>query len=220
MEVDLSSIMVSTPESSTPADFPGYNDPPMIPDNMQREFKEQSENSYQDTKDTTNDKDQRDLATQIRQCFEEFPEKLSALKNTKLEGKSMEELQKIWSEKQPAKQNLKMAVGGAIMGVKAVEDLVPQFTPLKIQGLHQVCNDPDVLDEIKFVCIKSTSKMSTTPEQRLGMRFLITAFALHNMNSSSSSKLTPPAPSADASAQPEIVDTAPGPRPVPREENG
>jgi hypothetical protein len=44
------------------------------------------------------------------------------------------------------KQNLKMAVGSAIMGVKAVEDLVVQFTPLRIQELHQVCNDPDVLD--------------------------------------------------------------------------
>jgi hypothetical protein len=109
----------------------------MIPDNMQREFKEKSENSYQDTKDTTNDKDQRELATQIRQRFEEFPEKLSALKNTKLEVKSIEELQKIWSEIEyimGAKQNLKMAVSGAIMGVKAVEDLVTQFTPLKIQG--------------------------------------------------------------------------------------
>jgi hypothetical protein len=64
-----------------------------------------------------------------------------------------------------AKQNLKMSVGGAIMGIKAGEDLVTQFTPLKIQELHQVCNNPDVLDNIKFVCIKSTSKMSTTPEQ-------------------------------------------------------
>jgi hypothetical protein len=99
-----------------------------------------------------------------------------------------------------------MAVGGAIMGVKAVEDLVTQFTPLKIQGLHQVCNDPDVLDDIKFICIKSTSKMSTTPEQRLGMRFLITAFALHNMNSSMA---TPPAAATDVPTQPEIVDTDP-----------
>jgi hypothetical protein len=105
-----------------------------------------------------------------------------------------------------AKQNLKMAVGGAIMGVKAVEDLVVQFTPLRIQGLHQVCNDPDVLDDIKFICIKSTSKMSTTPEQRLGMRFLITAFALHNMNSSMAA---PPAAVTDVPIQPEIVDTDP-----------
>jgi ribosomal protein L10 len=68
-----------------------------------------------------------------RQCFEEFPEKLSTLKNTKLDGKSIEELQKIWSEIEyimGAKQNLKMAVGGAVMGVNAVEDLVVQFTPL------------------------------------------------------------------------------------------
>jgi hypothetical protein len=210
MEVDLSSIMVGMPESSAPADFPRYNDIPS--DNTQRE--ERSENSPQqshqvDIKNATTDKDQRELATQIRQCFEEFPEKLSTLKNTKLDGKSIEELQKIWSEIEyimGAKQNLKMAVGGAIMGVKAVEDLVTQFTPLKIQGLHQVCNDPDVLDDIKFICIKSTSKMSTTPEQRLGMRFLITAFALHNMNSSMA---TPPAAVTDVPIQPEIVDTDP-----------
>jgi hypothetical protein len=57
---------------------------------MQRE--ERSENlpqqSHQiDIKNATTDKDQHKLATQIRQCFEEFPEKLSILKNTKLEGK-------------------------------------------------------------------------------------------------------------------------------------
>jgi hypothetical protein len=48
--------------------------------------------------------------------------------------------------------------------------------------------------------------MSTTPEQRLGMRFLITAFALHNMNSSTT---TPPAAATDVPIQPEIVDTDP-----------
>jgi hypothetical protein len=56
---------------------------------------------------------------------------LRSYKNTKLEGKSIKELQKIWSEieyKMGAKQNLKMAVGGAIMGVKAIEDLVLEFT--------------------------------------------------------------------------------------------
>jgi hypothetical protein len=133
------------------------------------------------------DQNQRELATQIRQCFEEFPEKLAALKKTKLEGKSIAELQKIWDEINyimGAKQNLKLAIGGAIMTVKAVEDLVSQFTPLKIQGLHQICNDPDVLDDLKFCLIKSTGKMSTTPEQRLGMRFLVSAYALHRMNSS------------------------------------
>jgi hypothetical protein len=67
MEVDLSSIMVGMPESFAPADFPRYNDIPS--DNMQRE--ERSENlpqqSYQvDIKNATTDKDQRELATQIR----------------------------------------------------------------------------------------------------------------------------------------------------------
>jgi hypothetical protein len=149
------------------------------------------------------------LATQIRQCFEEFPEKLSTLKNAKLEGKSIKELQKIWSEIEyimGAKQNLKMAVSGAIMGIKVMEDLITQFMPLKIQGLHQVCNDPDMLNNIKFICIKSTSKMSTTPEQHLRMWFLITAFALHNMNSSMA---TLPATTTDVPTQPEIVDTDP-----------
>jgi hypothetical protein len=99
-----------------------------------------------------------------------------------------------------------MAVSGAIMGIKAVEDLVMQFTPLRIQGLHQVCNNPDILDDIKFICIKSTSKMSTILEQRLGMRFLITVFALHNMNSSMA---TIPAATTDVPTQPESVDTDP-----------
>jgi orotidine-5'-phosphate decarboxylase len=147
------------------------------------------------------------VATQIRQCLEDFPEKLSAPKGTKLEGKSMEELQKIWSEIEymmGAKQNLKMAVGGAITAVKTVEDLVLEFTPLKKQGLHQICNDPEVLDDLKFICIKSTSKMSTTPEQRLGMWFLITAFALHRMNSA-----LVPVPAASGDSNGEIVDTDP-----------
>jgi hypothetical protein len=43
-----------------------------------------------------------------------------------------------------------MVVGGAVIGIKIVEDLVMQFMPLKIQGLHQVYNDPDVLDDIKL----------------------------------------------------------------------
>jgi hypothetical protein len=134
--------------------------------------------------------------------------KLATLKKTKLEGKSLEELQKIWAEIEytmGAKQNLKLAVGGTIMTVKAVEDLVCQFTPLKIQGLHQVCNDPDVLDDLKFCLIKSTGKMNTTPEQQLGMRFLVSAYALHRMNSSAAA---PPAPT-EAVSQPEIVDTDP-----------
>jgi hypothetical protein len=92
MEVDLSLIVVGMPESSAPAEFPRYNDIPS--DSMQRE--ERSENLLQqshqvDIKNATTNKDQRKLATQIRQCFEEFPEKLSTLKNTKLEGKSIEE---------------------------------------------------------------------------------------------------------------------------------
>jgi hypothetical protein len=88
MEVDLSSIMMGMPESSALADFPRYNNIPS--DIIQRE--ERSENSPQqshqvDIKNATTDKDQRELATQIRQCFKEFPEKLLTLKNTKLYGK-------------------------------------------------------------------------------------------------------------------------------------
>jgi hypothetical protein len=198
MEVDLSSIMVSAPpEASAPAD--------KLPEIPEREVPKETTNT---SKDTSTDENWRELATQIRHCFEEFPEKLATLKKTKLEGKSLKELQKIWAEIEyimGAKQNLKLAVGGTIMTVKTVEDLVCQFTPLKIQGLHQVCNDPDILDDLKFCLIKSTGKISTTPEQRLGMRFLISAYALHRMNSSVPG---PPAP-AEAVTQAEIVDTDP-----------
>jgi hypothetical protein len=171
MEVDFSSIMYHAPakEAYEEDNIADYEDDylPEAPPAKDLEPKPEAAKA-------TTDKDQRELATQIRQCFEEFPEKLSALKKTKLEGKSMEELQKIWAEIEymmGAKQNLKMAIGGTIMAVKTVEDLVSEFTPLKIQGLHQVCNDPKVLNDIKFICIKSTGKMNTTPEQRLSMNF-------------------------------------------------
>jgi hypothetical protein len=91
--------------------------------------------------------------------FREVPQEAINTQKYKIKGKSIEELQKIWSEIEyimGAKQNLKMAMGGAIMGIKAVEDLVTQFMLLRIQGLYQVCNDPDVLDNLKFICIKST----------------------------------------------------------------
>jgi hypothetical protein len=188
-------MVSASPESSAPAD--------KLPEIPEREAKRPA--PVEETAEQ--DQNQRELATQIRQCFEEFPEKLAALNKTKLEGKSIAE-QKIWDEINyimGAKQNLKLAIGGAIMTVKAVEDLVSQFTPLKIQGLHQICNDPDVLDDLKFCLIKSTGKMSTTPEQRLGMRFLVSAYALHRMNSS----VPAPASVAEPVAQPEIVDTDP-----------
>jgi hypothetical protein len=203
MEVDLSSIMVQAKEETyddfedNVADEPDFDPEPVT---------QEPEAKAKEGKKQVTDADQRELAIQIRQCLEEFPEKLSALKKTKIEGKSMEELQKIWSEIEymmGAKQNLKMAVGGAITAVKTVEDLVSEFTPLKIQGLYQICNDPEVLDDIKFICIKSTSKMSTMPEQRLGMRFLITAFALHRINSSMM-----PAPVATQAAT-EIIENDP-----------
>jgi hypothetical protein len=108
MEVDLSSIMVSAPEPSTPTDYSRFNLPDMeIQDNMRAEKtrtvdkerenagQDSRQDTGQDTKNPATDEDQRVLATQIRQCFEEFPEKLSILKKTKLEGKIMEELQKI-----------------------------------------------------------------------------------------------------------------------------
>jgi hypothetical protein len=102
MEVDLSSIMASAPEPAAQSDYSRFSMPDMaIPDEVNNNVEKTrapDEKSDSNANDATTDKDQRELATQIRQCFEEFPEKLSMLKNTKLEGKSIEELQKIWSE--------------------------------------------------------------------------------------------------------------------------
>jgi hypothetical protein len=189
-------MVSASPESSAPAD--------KLPEIPEREAKRPA--PIEETAEQ--DENQRALATQIRLCLEDFPEKLSTLKKTKLEGKSMAELQKIWYEinyLMGAKRNLKLAVGGAITAVKTVEDLVCQFTPLKIQGLHRVFNDPDVLDDLKFSLIKSSGRMNTTPEQQLGMQFLIYGFAMHQINSSAAA---PPAP-PKAVSQPEIVDTDP-----------
>jgi hypothetical protein len=100
MEVDLSSIMVGVSKPTAPTDYLRLSAQDMaIPaDIYSKNDAEESRVYDKEPENTSTDKNQHELATQICQCFEEFPEKLSTLKNTKLEGKSIEELQKIWSE--------------------------------------------------------------------------------------------------------------------------
>jgi hypothetical protein len=78
--------------------------------------------------------------------FRGVPQEVINAQKYKIRGKIDRKTKKIWSEIKyimGAKQNLKMAVGRAVISIKAIENLVTQFTPLKIQGLYQICNDLD-----------------------------------------------------------------------------
>jgi hypothetical protein len=57
--------------------------------NAEKTCNPENSNCNADTKNDSTDKDQGELATQICQCFEEFPDKLSTLKTTKLKRKTM-----------------------------------------------------------------------------------------------------------------------------------
>lgn len=99
MEVDLSSIMVcgiASEEVLVTAEC-DYDEHEPAPKPSKKPIPVSSETT-EDATAAEDNKDRRELVTQIRQCLEEFPEKLSALKGVAPEKLTMEELQKVWSE--------------------------------------------------------------------------------------------------------------------------
>ena len=68
--------------------------------------------------------------------------------------------------------------------LKAAEELIAQFTPLRIQGTHAVCFEPDVQDMIKYTIIDSgLAGINSTPQQRLAFTLISTAMRQHAVNS-------------------------------------
>ena len=130
--------------------------------------------------------DKANLITHIRLCVDAFPKKLVSMQNLKLDKMSLEELERTHDEIKyimGSKQNLRMAVGSALMAIESLEHIACTFTPLKIKGLSDAFKDEDTLDDLKYICIKNGSGLQTSPEQRLGFTLLTRAYGLHQFNS-------------------------------------
>ena len=182
MEVDLSGLE-RRPEQETGIETPDtdYDEIP-LPD--PEEEPEADEKFGQDRKR---------LLLLIEFHINEFPVKLANYKKVKLEKQSNKELQKLLEEMQftlGATSNVRAGVQAMCFSIKIFEDLAVTFTPLKIKGLSGVCNDPEVIDDMKAICLKHMNLMHVEPEARLGLRLMTTAMALHNMNDALEAKKT------------------------------
>lgn len=69
--------------------------------------------------------------------------------------------------------------------VKLTEDILAEFTPLRIQGTHLVFMQDELQDLLKYCIIDSGfASLNITPQQRLLHTFLTTAAIQHSLNSS------------------------------------
>lgn len=135
------------------------------------------------------------LLIKIRLFFDVFPAKLKDIKPRKalekLSEEELRELERKISYVLGAKTNVEVMAKSFPMALKTVEDLLASVTPLRIQGTHRVCADPEVQDLVKYCIIDSgLAGINSTPQQRLAFTFLTTALQQHVMNTAIESMST------------------------------
>lgn len=179
-DIDFSSIMVGQEEPAPIAkDYPLPNDIPAPP--------AKKEPPRADVNGMTDDK-RAAVITRIRLLLDTFPAKLKDIKPKKpldkLTDDQLAELNKNIDYTLGAKTNVEAMAKTFPLVLKAVEELAAQFTPLKIQGTHAVCFEPDVQDMIKYTIIDSgIAGIHSTPQQRLAFTLISAAMRQHAINS-------------------------------------
>ena len=128
------------------------------------------------------------LITRCKLLFDTFPAKLKDIKPKKplekLSEEQLRDLNKNIDYILGAKTNVEAMAKTFPLMLKAVEELAAQFTPLRIQGTHAVCYEPEVQDMIKYTIIDSgLAGISSSPQQRLAFTIISSAMRQHTLNS-------------------------------------
>ena len=171
--VDLSSIMVQAPSQNEPAS-------PAIPEASPVSSQREPPKAEPTTDRTT-------TLTKMKLYFDCFEAKLKQIRPKDIDKLTDEELQDLQTKIHfilGAKTNVEAMTKTLPMILKALEDLSAQFTPLRIQGTHLVCLEPDIQDMIKYTIIDSgLGGITSSPQQRLAFTLLTTAVRQHAINS-------------------------------------
>lgn len=175
--VDLSSIMVQ-PEPA---------EQPQLPVERIEEPKNIKKPKTEPEQTELTDEARGATITKLKLYFETFDKKLKHIRPKNLDKLSAEELEKLQSQIHfilGAKTNVEAMAKSFPIALKAIEDLAAQFTPLRIQGTHNVCFEPDVQDMIKYTIIDcGLAGVASTPQQRLAFTLLTAAMRQHTINS-------------------------------------
>lgn len=129
-------------------------------------------------------KKRRTLILILQMYVNEFS-KLKKYKNTNFDKKSMDELNEMHKEFDATLSCRSTVNTGVTMAVKAIQTLefvLCSYTPIQAQGLSNIVNDPDVIEDIKLIVLKNMPLVSSEPEQRLLFKMITTTMQLHSIN--------------------------------------
>ena len=115
----------------------------------------------------------------------EFAHKLTVYKDIDFEGLSGEELDKIKNEFDfiiGTKNTVNISVKAFQQSIYTLEHICCLYTPLKIKGLSNINNDPELIEDIKHLCLQNMALIKTKPEHRILFKVISTMTALHSYN--------------------------------------
>lgn len=115
----------------------------------------------------------------------EFPVELKSFKKINMDKKNNDELLEIKREMDFTLGNnsgIKSALTIFRTMITTIEMLALNFTPLNCRGLSNICNDPDVIKDVKLIALKNSNLIQTEPEFRLIYKVVTSAIALHGLN--------------------------------------
>ena len=88
----------------------------------------------------------------------EFPKKLKVYQELQLETLSNDELDKIRQEFDfviGCKNTVNISVKALKQSIFTLEEVCCKFTPLKVKGLTGICDDPELLDDVKHWALQN-----------------------------------------------------------------
>lgn len=180
-DIDLSSIKYKEPETKKEKT---KTDERVAPDLKEIEKKMKKVKPIKEKPTDDDIKKRRSLILLMQMYINEFP-KLKKYKNTNFEKKTLDELldlRKEFDATLSCRSTVKAGVNIAITVIQTLEYVLCNFTPIQAQGLSNVINDPDVIEDIKILVLKHMPLISSEPEQRILFKLITTTMQLHAIN--------------------------------------
>lgn len=184
-KIDLSSIQVDAPtiDNQPVASSDQLNNYTISPDDIV-----QQNNPIQKEEGVHLDPiDRRRQILLLNFYINEFPEKLRPFCRTNFESLSDEKLIELKNEFDfiiGCRSNVKMMQQGFVQGVRVLEYICVNYTPMNVNGLSNMVNDSELQDDLKHLALKHMSLYKSEPEHRILYKLITSMLLLHQVNSS------------------------------------
>ena len=93
-----------------------------------------------------------------------------------LSDEELDDLRKEMDFVNSQRSSVNMGVQAFVQGVNTIETLCCNFTPLKVQGLTNICNDKDLIDDVKSLMLSNMTLAHIEPEYRIAYKLTSSMF--------------------------------------------